>query len=740
MRICYVANEYPIDGKHAGGIATYLKTIAETLVQMGHHVDVVFCDHQVTQQRILKLNGVTIHVVPSAEAINTAFYRRLGRKYFGLLRYLGVQQALSGYLAISKSVADYIEKNIDADVFECQEIGFLGYFLCMKKRNVVIRLHTPFAYVSRLNRIFSLKYAFIEYFERKTAATASGLSSPSASLAGKLARRWRLKQPISVERLPFRLNQVVEDASEVPPYKYVLYFGRIEIRKGVLLLAKAIRQIRPEHRDIRFLFVGADTGYGMRQHKSVTKKLLSVLGTASDSVTILGARKHEQLYPLIRRAEFIVLPSLWENFPNACLESMALGKTVVAPSDTGFAEQFRDMESGILFERKSHRDLARKIAYCLDNPERVREIGINAQKKVEDFEAVKMTNEMLKKYLETIGYGYELSTQARPKSPRVIRWLGNDLRVPDPEQRHLSPDAKLAVSTFDDEPGPQVTVIVPSFNEEEKIEGSIRSLIEQQTRVPYEIIVVDSSKDDTGKLVRREFPTVVLVSSQHRLSCGEAKNVGLRFARGNKILFTDADTRVPADWIEKMANHLEEFDAAGGPFLNGTPESLTGTLGYCLEFFRVLPKKPLVTTARYLTGGNSGYRRDTIKDRKFISGIGEDIAFNLELIREGKRAVYDSTLGVRHLNRVGFMKVFRYQVALGRGGYRYRRKLQFRSLIMRMPILSFAVPVAIVPVIIAKLLVNGAIRDAFLMSLFSPLAMLLYFFWAIGFYSEARNS
>ena len=35
---------------------------------------------------------------------------------------------------------------------------------------MVIKLHTPFAYVSRLNRIFSLKYAFIEYFERKTAA------------------------------------------------------------------------------------------------------------------------------------------------------------------------------------------------------------------------------------------------------------------------------------------------------------------------------------------------------------------------------------------------------------------------------------------------------------------------------------------------------------------------------------------------------------------------------------------
>jgi glycosyltransferase involved in cell wall biosynthesis len=741
MRVCYLANEHPVDGRHAGGIATYLKTIAETLVQMGHHVDVVFCDHPITEQRILKINDVTIHML-SPKGVNTAFYRKLHRKYFGILRWLRVHGALAGYLGISKTVADYIEKNIDADVFECQEIGFLGYFLCKKKSNVVIRLHTPFAYVSRLNRIFSLKYLFIEYFERRTAAMSSGLSSPSASLARRISRRWRLKQTISVERLPFRLNTVAEDDSDVPPYKYVLYFGRIEIRKGVLLLARAIRRVRLEHQGIKFLLVGADTQYGARQNKSVTKKLLAVLGPAASEVTIMGARKHEQLYPLIRRAEFVVLPSLWENFPNACLESMALGKTVIAPSDTGFAEQFRDMESGILFKRKSHRDLARKILYCIENPALVREIGINAQKKVRDFEAVRMTTEMLKKYHETIGHldGHDHLAASRPKSPPVVRWLGNVLRVAEAGQRDVAADVKHAVSTFDEDPGPQVTVIVPSFNEEDKIEGSIRSLIEQRTRVPYEIIVVDSSTDDTAKLVRREFPNVVLVSSQHRLSCGEAKNVGLRFARGNKILFTDADTRVPADWIEKMANHLDEFDAAGGPFLNGTPESLTGTLGYCLEFFRVLPKKTPVTSARYLTGGNSGYRRDTIKDRKFISGIGEDIAFTLELLREGKRAVYDSTIGVLHLNKVGFKNVFQYQVALGRGGYRYRKKLRYNSLIMKLPILAFAVPVPIVPVIIVRFLVNGDFREAALLSLFSPLAMLLYFFWACGFYLESRDS
>ena len=423
MRICYLTNEYPIDGEHAGGIATYLKTIAETLVRQGHHVDVVFCQHGLAHQEILSINDVTVHLVPSTKTVNALFYRILSRKYLGALRLAGVHGALTGYLAISLCLADYIEKNIEADVFECQEIGFLGYFLCMDRNNVVIKLHTPWAYVSRLNRIFSLKYAFIEYFERKTVAMAESVSSPSASLAERIARRWRLARPISVQHLPFRLNEVAYDDSQVPPYRYVLYFGRIEIRKGVFLLAKAIKRLQPRLGDVRFLFVGNDARYGRKQDKSVKERILKILGPAASSVSFMGARRHEQLYPLIRGAEFVVLPSLWENFPYACLESMALGRAVIAPADTGFAEQFRDMESGILFKRKSHRDLADKILYCLEEPERVRAMGQKALTKVEDFEADKMTLEMLKKYRETITTGHEPSRIHTTRTRRLMDFL-----------------------------------------------------------------------------------------------------------------------------------------------------------------------------------------------------------------------------------------------------------------------------------------------------------------------------
>jgi glycosyltransferase involved in cell wall biosynthesis len=733
MRICYLTNEYPIDGKHAGGIATYLKTIAETLVRQGHHVDVVYCHHRLSEQKVLNINDVTVHLVPSTQTVNRLFFRILSRKYLGLLRVLGVHGDLTGYLAISLCMADYIEKNIVADVFECQEIGFLAYFLCMDRQNVVIKLHTPFAYVSRLNRIFSMKYAFIEYFERKTVAMSTSVSSPSASLARRISRRWLLRKRITVENLPFRLSDVVEDDGAVPPFKYVLYFGRIEIRKGVLLLARAIRRLQHVHPDVTFLFVGADTNYGRKQDKSVKKKLLGLLGPAVSRVCFMDARTHEQLYPLIRNAEFVVLPSLWENFPYACLESMGLGKAVIGPTDTGFAEQFRDMESGVLFQRKSHRDLAEKIAYCLDHPERVREIGENARRKIEDFDAAKMTARMLRKYRETIG----IRRAPKVESPRKISWFGRDLLVQEFRARP-EPDPGPAPA-FDPDRPPEVSVIVPSYNEEAKIEGSIARLVGQQTTIPYEVIVVDSSVDETANIVLQRFPTVALVSSRHRLSCGEAKNVGLSFARGKKILFTDADVRVPENWVERMAEHLDEYDVVGGPFLNGTPESVTGTLGYCLEFFRVLPKKTADTNARYLTGGNAGYRQEAICGKQFMSGIGEDIAFNFELVREGRKVLYDPRLGVLHLNRVGLGKVFEYHVALGRGGYRYRRKLNFRSPIMKAPMLAFLVPPAIVPFIGLKLFANRNYRDGFLLLAFSPLAVLIYSCWAYGFYRESRD-
>ena len=136
-----------------------------------------------------------------------------------------------------------------------------------------------------------------------------------------------------------------------------------------------------------------------------------------------------------------------------------------------------------------------------------------------------------------------------------------------------------------------ISVVIPSFNSKKTITSTLQSLIKQTTSLKYEVIVVDSSSDDTSKIIKEEFPQIKLIHQQISLSAGEARNIGIDFSRSDKILFTDADTVVPSNWIDKMAKMLDEYDIAGGAVDNGTPKSFWGTIGYLLQWIRYFPSR-----------------------------------------------------------------------------------------------------------------------------------------------------
>ncbi len=94
---------------------------------------------------------------------------------------------------------------------------------------------------------------------------------------------------------------------------------------------------------------------------------------------------------------------------------------------------------------------------------------------------------------------------------------------------------------------PDISIVMPCFNEQAHVADALEALLAQQTDYVYEIIVVDSSSDRTPKIIESRFSDVTLFHSSTRLSCGAARNQGIRMAAGEKILFTDADVRVPID-------------------------------------------------------------------------------------------------------------------------------------------------------------------------------------------------
>ncbi len=205
----------------------------------------------------------------------------------------------------------------------------------------------------------------------------------------------------------------------------------------------------------------------------------------------------------------------------------------------------------------------------------------------------------------------------------------------------------------------KASVIVPTFDEEAGIEPFLRQF-EGQTlrRAEFEIIIVDGgSADRTREIASRHADRVIVQTSN---GIGGARNDGVALARAPIIATTDADCRVPRDWLERIAEHFEDprVVAVCGPDGPLEPSWKARTI-----FFVVRSLIRLAALAGlYATGGtNSAFRRDAFLAVGGYRSLphSDDIDLGLR-IRTLGRVVYDPKLyvqlSVRRLEKQGYMR------------------------------------------------------------------------------------
>ena len=128
-----------------------------------------------------------------------------------------------------------------------------------------------------------------------------------------------------------------------------------------------------------------------------------------------------------------------------------------------------------------------------------------------------------------------------------------------------------------------VSVIIPAFNEEKNIGNTLQNILDSDyPRGKMEILVVDDGSTDRTEKVVRNFirgskaaGVVRIVSSGTNMGKCSALNLGIKNAKGEIVITTDADTKFQKDTIRNLAAGFEDekVGAVAGYFKAG--QSLT---------------------------------------------------------------------------------------------------------------------------------------------------------------------
>lgn len=95
-----------------------------------------------------------------------------------------------------------------------------------------------------------------------------------------------------------------------------------------------------------------------------------------------------------------------------------------------------------------------------------------------------------------------------------------------------------------------ISVIVPSYNEEKYIEKTLRSIKSQRTGFKYEIILSDSHSTDKTVKIASKYADKMVTDKQRGIF--RARNNGAAAARGKLLVFIDSDTRILPDYLEEI--------------------------------------------------------------------------------------------------------------------------------------------------------------------------------------------
>jgi glycosyltransferase involved in cell wall biosynthesis len=400
VRVAYISYEYSPETS-GGGIGTYIDQAATVMATRGHDIEVFSASpHRIGS---FERSGIRANLVQDVnrasfrDTIVPVFAQRHHAAAFDVVEspeYLadgrGVQLAYPNLPHVVKMhtpnrllrdltntrprLSGYVRHNVS------QARIFLG---------AIRRGGKPGPYESYQARRNKVEIA--ESFETECVRSCSLVVSPSEALRTWVVKEWAVPlDRTMVVPNPYvrKIKEATAERTNASPV--VGYFGRLERRKGIEDLVEAIPLILDAEPETRFRIVG-DALYHQGTFERYDRFVKRHLRKHAASIDLVGARPAGDMEKEYSQVNICVFPSIWENFPNVCLEAMAAGRAIVASSAGGMAEMLEGGKHGLLVPPRNPKAIAEAVIKLIRSPDLCNGFAASARRRVmEDYSAEKI--------------------------------------------------------------------------------------------------------------------------------------------------------------------------------------------------------------------------------------------------------------------------------------------------------------------------------------------------------------
>ena len=212
-----------------------------------------------------------------------------------------------------------------------------------------------------------------------------------------------------------------------------------------------------------------------------------------------------------------------------------------------------------------------------------------------------------------------------------------------------------------------ISIVIPTLNEEKYIESTLKSLMNQDYKGKYEIIVADGRSKDNTVRIAKKFADKVITVKQKGVSAG--RNEGVKVAKGDVLLFLDSDTILLFNGLTEISKtfRIKKVVGVACPILPMSPEAKDFAIYWSFNQFikqSIKSKKPQVA------GICCAYRKKVFEKvggfNEYMDTL-EDFDLSERISKKGKIMFIQNTLALtsnRRIKKWGRMKSIRKYLKL----------------------------------------------------------------------------